>query len=51
VVKHSIGLGEKLGVVRAADLDLPTLPDRLRACTREGDVAIGPLVVSAVARR
>lgn len=50
VLKHSIGLGEKLGIARAADLDLPTLPARLRACTRAGDVAIGPIVVSAVAR-
>jgi SAM-dependent methyltransferase len=49
-LKSAIGLGEKLGIARAADLDLPTLPARLRACMRDGDVAIGPIVVSAATR-
>ena len=51
VLRNTIAVGEKLGIARAADLDLPTLPDRLRAATADGQVAIGPLVVSAVARR
>ena len=50
VMRNTLPLGEKLGVVKAADIDLPTLEARLRAeiGTTPG---IGPLVVSAVARR
>jgi SAM-dependent methyltransferase len=48
VMRNTLPLGEKLGVVKAADVDLPTLDARLRAevGTTPG---IGPLVVSAVA--
>jgi SAM-dependent methyltransferase len=50
VLRNTLPLGEKLGVVKAADVDLPTLEARLRAeiGTTPG---IGPLVVSAVAHR
>jgi SAM-dependent methyltransferase len=49
VLRNTLALGEKLGIVRASDVDLPTLPARIRAELR-GTTAIGPLVVSAVAR-
>ena len=49
VLRNTLPLGEKLGVVKAADFDLAALPGRMRAEIRT-QTGIGPLVVSAVSR-
>ena len=49
VLRNTLPLGEKLGIVKATDFDLATLPARMRADIGAG-TGIGPLVVSAVAR-
>lgn len=49
VLRNTLPIGEKLGIAKASDFDLPTLPDRIRAELR-GRTGIGPLVVSAVAQ-
>lgn len=49
VLRNTLPLGEKLGIVQASDFDLESLPARMRADIGAG-TGIGPLVVSAVAR-
>jgi SAM-dependent methyltransferase len=49
VLRNTLPIGEKLGLVKASDFDLATLPARIRAEMR-GRVGVGPLVVSAVGR-
>lgn len=49
VLRNTLPLGEKLGVVKASDFDLAALPARMRAEIRT-QTGVGPLVVSAVSR-
>ncbi|MBW8837703.1 MAG: methyltransferase domain-containing protein [Burkholderia sp.] len=49
VLRNTLPLGEKLGITKASDFDLATLPARMRADRADG-IGVGPLVVSAVAR-